>query len=87
MVGITSLKGRGQLEIGLHVSDTRTGTKRQIEKAYSEINKQTIYGGKNPFLNTENEVRLRPRFLPKEQRPLSMFIPSRPREESYSPQD
>ena len=53
MVGITNLKGRVQLETRLSSKWKEAERKRQIQKASSEINKQTTYAGKNPF-PTEN---------------------------------
>ena len=49
MVGIIHLKGRVHLETGLSNKLKEAERKRQIQMAGSEINKQAIYKGKNPF--------------------------------------
>ena len=80
MVGITGLKGRGQLETGL---DTKQNKDRN-KNAEIRHQEENIYGAKNLVLNrelSEAEATLPALGIGL----LSKFLPSQPREESCSP--
>lgn len=76
----TNLEVRGLLEIGWRGEKNnvkrRQGQKGREPKGILRNHKQSIYGGKNPFLNRKSWVRRRPLFLPKKQGPSSnSFLP------------